>query len=616
MAIILHYEYHNIIPTSLNQQLQSSYAEGHCTSPSPSNSSGPMDFPSAPGNAPGKACNKPPLGEPSFARREALKKHNEKAPLTLQNLCPIQKYYAAADTVLGQFKNLLKEGDLDGAYIIGRRFALFSTVSLPSHDYYKSRDPDLIKLRLKNQKDAQWVTSGVERIVQVMDKQEIQKQEAELEKIRKQKEEQEREKMEWEQKMKQRLTAVESSSGLKKCSGESDGGENNLISKLASLNALFPREDEEEPIPSAPPQKDNEQNEELPPLPPPIAVPLMNEFGPSVIETPASAVDQLKSNGMTPMFEEPPSYSDLFLDALRTSSIGNSPELRQSTMSSSSVLTSTLPAQQPRMPIRSIQQTCSQQLQSCINDQQIEFIRLGTYQGRLASSLPKYDSTNGCAVISPLVVATHIYPQHVHKAKPELLLKPQSTTTTSKYGISNVAINEIIDKRAPPILNAVRSKLGLSKHALIIPSDVHDYLVDCHILPQDKFVGACGGNILDQGHLNELVEMMIKGNEVSKKSKSARKLKVGAALFFREHVVSIIKIPLANGACYFDLIDTLPSSRVGGMASRTRCKDRASFETLLRWYASSKFSDSQCEFIDANKWDDGMSEFDPRVFQT
>ena len=114
---------------------------------------------------------------------------------------------------------------------------------------------------------------------------------------------------------------------------------------------------------------------------------------------------------------------------------------------------------------------------SCINAKQIEFIKLGTYQGRLASS-PEYDSTNGCAVISPLVVATHISTQRLQQ---------------SKYGISNVAINIIIDERAPPILNAVRSKLGLSKDALIIPSDVHDYLVDCHILPQDKFVGDCGG---------------------------------------------------------------------------------------------------------------------------
>ncbi|KAL7434416.1 hypothetical protein ACHAXM_004055 [Skeletonema potamos] len=562
-----------------------------------------MDLPSAPSNAPGDMSNKSKLGEPSKARRESLKKHNEKAPIALQNLCPISKYYAAADIVLEQFKELLKNGDLDGAYIIGRRFALFSTVSLPGHDYYTSPNPDLVKLRLKNQKDAQWVTTGIERIVQVMDKQEIDKQNAELERIRKQKEEEEREKIEWELNMKQRLTAVELSTDSERFSAESDGDGKDLLSRLASLNALFPREvaDKEEPIPSAPPHDFIEQNEKLPPLPPPIPLPLIDELESSALVTSTSAVDQLKSNGKTPMFEEPPSYSDLFLDVLRTSSVSNSTELRPSTASS---IPSSI-GKQPRISIRTIQQTCSQQLQSCIDTKQIEFIRLGTYQGRLASSSAKYDSTNGCAVISPLVVATHIYPQHVHKEQP-----------TSKYGISNVAINEIIDRRAPPILNAVRTKLGLSKHALIIPSDVHDYLVDEHILPQDKFVGACGGDILDHGHLNELVEMMVNGHEASKKNKSAWKLKVGAALFFREHVVSIIKVPLANGECYFDLIDSLPSSRVGGMASRTRCKDKSSFESLLRWYASSKFSDSQCEFIDKNKWDDGMCDFDPRVFQS
>ena len=88
------------------------------------------------------------------------------------------------------------------------------------------------------------------------------------------------------------------------------------------------------------------------------------------------------------------------------------------------------------------------------------------------------------------------------------------------------------------------------------------------------------------------------------------------ALFCREHVVSILKIPLSNGSCYFDLIDSLPSSRVGGMASRTRCKGGTSFEALLRWYASSNFSESQCEFIDSNRWVDGMCDFDPRVFQS
>lgn len=79
--------------------------------------------------------------------------------------------------------------------------------------------------------------------------------------------------------------------------------------------------------------------------------------------------------------------------------------------------------------------------------------------------------------------------------------------------------------------------------------------------------------------------------------------------------MSIIKIPLGNGASYFDLIDSLPSPKAGGMASRTRCKDLSSFETLLQWYACSKFSEAHCDFIDANEWNDGMCDFDPRVFQ-
>jgi len=222
----------------------------------------------------------------------------------------------------------------------------------------------------------------------------------------------------------------------------------------------------------------------------------------------------------------------------------------------------------------------------------VEIFRLGTFQGRLSASSPRYDSTNGCAVISPLIVSTHI------------------TTSNQEYGISNSAINEIIDKRAPPILQKVRSKLGLNQHALIIPSDVHDYLVDENLLPQNKFVGVCGGDILDDTHIGKLIAMLVNG-----KKDGSRPRKVGAALFFLEHVISIIQIPLGNGACYYDLIDSLPSSSAGGMATRTRCKDLVSFEVLLKWYGSSKFKESQCDFIDDNEWNDGMCDFDPRTFQ-
>jgi len=573
--------------------------------------------PSPPAPAPA-----PAFGDPSKPRRNALKE-NERPPITLSNLCPIDKYYAATDKVMNQFKAHLANGELDDAYITGRRFALFSTVSLPRHDYYTSPKAELVRLRLKNQKDAQWVTRGLERIVEVMDKQEVEKQKIEVERIRKQKEEEEMRRLEWEESMRQRLAGAvlePSVPGLGKYDSE-DSASLDMASKLQKLNALFPKDDhvveeDEVAIPSAPPSAptllDYEQSQ---PLPPPVAPPLAGEQQVMALLNSMSATQQLKSHGGTPLFPDPPNYSDLFLDTLHTPSAPAVSAAELAELAELEHLPSPIshkPKPAPRTPFRVLQRHYETEMQSLHNSKHIEIMKLGTFQGRLSASDPRFDSTNGCAVISPLVVATHIYPQHMHRLNHQKF----STSAISNYGISNSDINEIIDKRCPPMLQTVRSKLGLNKHALIIPSDVHDYLVDEHILPQDKFVGVCGGDILDKDHINELVTMLVNGNEESNnKSKSCRKQKVGAALFFREHVISILKIPLGNGVCYYDLIDSLPCSTAEGMASRTRCKDLASFEALLRWYASSKFSESHCDFIDDNEWNDGMCDFDPRTFQ-
>jgi hypothetical protein len=568
-----------------------------------------MNFPAAPSGPPGKPIggdcvhgrsngiangrlNPPPtpqasFGEHSKRRRELLKKY-EQPPIKLSNLCSIDKYYASADRVLRQFKAHLAKGELDDAYVIGRRFALFSTVSLPNHDYFNSPKAGFVQLRNKNQKDAEWVTRGLERIVEVMDKEEIEKEFAEAERLLKQKEEEERQQLEWENSVKKRLGSRESSSfGL-----DSDDGTFDTASKLELLNLAFPRDEDIECVlpappaaliapsttPTAPPY-----DEQLPPLPPPFAPPHTG----LLIST--LAAQQLKSDGATPFFPEPPpAYNDLFLESLRSSTITAKEEAELAELEK----LPPKPKPVPRVPIREVQRSCERQLQSLISTKQIEILKLGTFQGRLSASSPRYDSTNGCAVISPLIVATHI------------------NTSNKEYGISNSAINEIIDKRAPPILQKVRSKLGLNQHALIIPSDVHDYLVDENLLPQNKFVGVCGGDILNDGHIAKLVAMLVFGKE-----KGSRPRKVGAALFFMEHVISIIQIPLGNGECYYDLIDSLPSSSASGMATRTRCKDLASFEVLLRRYGSSKFKESQFNFIDDNEWDDGMCDFDPRTFQ-
>ena len=572
-----------------------------------------MDLPPAPDGPPGGGRNdidggssmpREKRGELSCRRREALREQNEKPPIVLNNFVSIEKYYHSADTVLEQFKKYSSQQDLDNAYIIGRRFALFSTVSLPGHDYYNSPRPELIKLRQKNVRDSQWVTTGLERIVDVMDRQELAREKEEAERLRRQREEESHRKLEWEKSMRERLKGTAKSS--KKISFEEDETLD-ITSKLAKLNALYPQDNERgESLAS-----DQDHISELPPLPPPVAPPEEQGTKDDPLIYSVAAANSLKSEGGTPLFAEPPSYSDLFLDTLRTSSTPSAPpEVTQADLDELQRLPSiNYVKTEPKVPIRALRQEYVQKTEYLIHSNQIELMRLGTYQGRLSSN-PKFDSTNGCAVISPLVVATHIAPVLVQK---RLQLKNSSA---SKYGISNSAINEIIDKRAPPVLQTVRQRLGLMRHALIIPSDVHDYLVDERILTQESFVGACGGNIMDPSHTQELVRMLVDGHQGSSKaSKTRRACKVGAALFFREHVVSIVKVTLANGHEYFDIVDSLPNPRTGGMASRTRCKDLNSFGVMLKCYATTKFSDAHCNFIDSNEWDDGMCDFDPRVFQ-
>lgn len=213
---------------------------------------------------------------------------------------------------------------------------------------------------------------------------------------------------------------------------------------------------------------------------------------------------------------------------------------------------------------------------------------MDTYQGRLRHSV------NGCAVISPLVVSHHL---------------------RSSGAVANSEVVGVIDKECGPLLREIRGKLELGGDALIIPSDVHDHLVDKKILSQGWFVGATGGNIMDVNHVGEFLKLLDAGEKNSHVDK-----KTGAALFFREHVVSIVKVPVGrSGKFYFDLIDSMPglvdTSMNRRMATRTRCKDIAAFETLIRWYAATKFSESNCNYIDKNDWDETMADFDPRVFQ-
>ena len=110
---------------------------------------------------------------------------------------------------------------------------------------------------------------------------------------------------------------------------------------------------------------------------------------------------------------------------------------------------------------------------------------------------------------------------------------------------------------------------------------------------------------------------MENGSDEKGEEKKGETKKVSAALFFHEHVVSILKVVLADGTSWYDLIDSMPQHDKKGelAATRTRCKDRASLESVLSWYACEKFSTTDAKYIDKNYWDDTMCDFDPRVFQ-
>lgn len=238
-----------------------------------------------------------------------------------------------------------------------------------------------------------------------------------------------------------------------------------------------------------------------------------------------------------------------------------------------------------KVPFSVTKQKARDKLMELKASKRVQVLPIPTHQGRMRNS------TNGCAVISPLVVSHHL---------------------RSRIAVEDREIVDVIDKECIPLLKEIRSKLGLGSDALIIPSDVHDHLVDKKVLRQDSFVGATGGNIMDRKHLAEFLRLLDSGE----KNAHAQK-RTGAALFFREHVVSIVKVPMGNGKWAFDLIDSLPSLLVGSerLATRTRCRDLSAFESYIRYYASNKLSESSCDYIDKNEWNDMMADFDPRVFQ-
>lgn len=256
------------------------------------------------------------------------------------------------------------------------------------------------------------------------------------------------------------------------------------------------------------------------------------------------------------------------------------------------------------------------------NSNRVRIYYMDTYQGKHPGSV------NGCTVIAPLLCIHHFHndsscffweENNNSQQQPRFLdfgLFGASGITNQRKGgqthpdngIPDAEIEEVIDAETPVILPEVRDKLGLAKDALIIPSDVHDYLLEQSLLSQNQFVSVCGGNVLDDKHLGEFVRVLMTADE-DKKDNAFRKKKLAATFFFHEHVICIHKLRRGkrrkNGRLveeeevWFDLIDSLPNQRMlskvnseGSNKSRDGSCHGSSRRAELSWRDYNSGSDS------------------------
>jgi hypothetical protein len=504
--------------------------------------------------------NSPKEPSPSEERRKRL--NDELNIPEVSSFFPIKRYYEGADKLYDTYQQAFRDKQIDTAYVYGKRYCRFCVDSVPTHAYYKA--PENIATVNRHNSQVDKVLSGLETIKKWMDEEEIEK-------------ERQRELIEDQQRtaklesFQQHVQKQHEQRSMPSASSEQI--QQSALSKLASLrhsnngvHSQYPqmpqqrsKKDPSGEEPMGPPTSryrilDDDSGDEdgsLQPLPPPLP-------------PPDNAI------GSPPLPLPPPSYHTI--------------ASRRGFLSPSKIH----PAPPPPISLKkvSMAQLIQQYKQLYMDFHQAGRIRMTpipSYQGR------KTDSTNGCTVISALCAAYHL-----------------------RRDIDTDTIVRIIDQDCVPILKQIRSKLGLGAGALIIPSDVHDHLVDHKILQQENFEGAAGGNIMDPNHFGAFIKLLACGD-----SGNGTMQKAAATLFFREHVVSIVKLT-GGGKSRFDLIDSLPGITNNGrpMATRTHCHDMESLEVLLKWYCSRKFSEANCTYIDRNnEWDDTMADFDPRVFQ-
>mmetsp|Transcript_1264 Transcript_1264/g.2871 ORF Transcript_1264/g.2871 Transcript_1264/m.2871 type:complete len:545 (+) Transcript_1264:149-1783(+) len=526
---------------------------------------------------------------PAYDRRQRLREAADDGIPTVSSFFAIERYYEASDKVLESFEIAFERRQLDNAYVYGRRYSTFYVDGITKHDYYLSKNSERRRKQADRRVDD--VLTKVKQVSEWMDAEELEKAKKRQALIQRQKEEREKKQRELEQKRINELEKRIEQQKKNQRSGSSNNFKESALAKLQRLSQPGSAQQLPERNPAMAPydsQNNNRNNTNFPAepdgqllsyiqldstkdLPPPLLPLSENGFG--------------HQNG-----DLPPSYNSILK---QSSYFGPGMDNQSTTTSTEGKKRNSAPSydnvanqvkkehSKKQMPIKRRIEHIVAKHRKYRQEGKIQVSPLRTYQGRVDGS------TNGCTVISACVVSKHM---------------------ETRGGVSDNQVQSVIDNECIPLLRSIRKKLGLGGASLIIPSDVHDYLVDHKLLYQHKFSGVAGGNIINPMHFGELLKLL--NGEEGKTSH----LKSGATLFFREHVISIVKFPKSANEAIYDMIDSMPTCN--GRGSRTRCHSIEALKIHLEFYCTGKFSDSNIKYIERNRWNDTMADFDPRVFQS
>lgn len=530
-----------------------------------------------------------PVPPPPLAATQSLVRQT-----SLSQGLSVSKHYALSNQILMAFDKLYNQGEYRGAYAFGIRYVEVALIEIPKHGYFYSKRHK--QERIQNSKNALRVTKQIQFILTVLDSKPPDGERELINRLYRLAEEQvateeqdlyEKERLEVETEL---------------------ARQDSLCGDILDYVEMI--------CPSIDPTRDNNHNPSS-----------LNSLysSPSDISYPnISPNNNARQDYSMPLSHTPQQTMmgrQTSQDSFR--SINSDAEtLHRALMLSGGVMQlNAASAERPMHPDRkrrSQSELSIQILRVCYHDDFEELRNQGrlrvsqanTHQGRNPGS------TNGCSLIAPLLCYHHFHNDSWEKGDVD-------------SGLTDGAIGEVIDTFTPSLLPEVRSNLGLYKDALIIPSDVHSFLIEKELLSSEQFVTVCGGDILNEKHLMAFTDELKSLNEGPNSQYHGRK--IAATFFFHEHIISILKLRRSSDEYWYDVIDSLPKEKTlrrGPLldyetedpyfvpnTSRIRCMNNDALKATLKWYGCSRFTDENMAYVDMYDWDESYSDFDPRVFQ-